>query len=187
MKKILILVLLVFILGCAKKATVHKESTDMPEATLIEEPADTKMQEESVDEIDISGKDVISEEDLDISSLTPEEEAATLFQDVLFDFDKYVIKPEARPIMDSIASFLSMNANLNIVIEGHCDERGTNGYNLALGEKRAKATRDYFISLGVSPLKMIVITYGEEKQLCDENNESCWQKNRRAHFAIVSE
>ncbi len=187
MKKILILVLLVFILGCAKKHTRSGEAPDMTDATTSqEETAGSEIQEEVVEEMDIS-KEEITEEDLAENKLTPEEEAAIVFQDVLFDFDKYVIRSDARPTLDSIASFLSMNANLNVVIEGHCDERGTNGYNLALGEKRAKATRDYLVSLGVSPLKMIVITYGEEKQLCDESNESCWEKNRRAHFAIVSE
>ncbi len=183
MKKILIVVLLVFTLGCAKKYTKSTEAPDLPKGT---ETMETGMKEEVVEEMVIGKEDVV-EEDMEEDSLTSEEEAAMVFKDVLFDFDKYVIRPDARQLLDNVASFLNDNSGLNIVIEGHCDERGTNGYNLALGEKRAKATRDYLVSLGVSPVKMIIITYGEEKQICTENNESCWQQNRRAHFAIVKE
>ena len=74
---------------------------------------------------------------------------------------------------------------LNVIVEGHCDERGTNEYNLALGEKRAKSTKKYLVSLGVSPSRVIIVTYGEEKPLCSDSNESCWQSNRRAHFVVA--
>ena len=103
----------------------------------------------------------------------------------MFDFDKYNIREDARPVLDDVASFLNQNKNMNIVIEGHCDERGTNEYNLALGERRSKSTKNYLVSLGVSPARMIIITYGEEKPLCVQQDESCWQLNRRAHFVIV--
>jgi len=101
---------------------------------------------------------------------------------VLFDFDKYNIRDDARPTLDAIASYLKQNAQVNITIEGNCDERGTNEYNLALGERRAKSARDYLSSLGVSPSRISVVTYGEEKPVCTEQNETCWQKNRRDHF-----
>jgi peptidoglycan-associated lipoprotein len=74
---------------------------------------------------------------------------------------------------------------MSITIEGHCDERGTNEYNLALGEKRAKAARDYLSLLGVSLSRISIMTYGEERQACTQSSEDCWQKNRRAHFVLI--
>ncbi|RJQ23979.1 MAG: peptidoglycan-associated lipoprotein Pal [Nitrospiraceae bacterium] len=106
------------------------------------------------------------------------------FKDVLFDYDKYNIRQDAGTALDSTAEWLKKNKNINVVIEGHCDERGTNEYNLALGDRRAKAVRDYLSSLGISSGRMSFVTYGEEKPLCTEQNESCRQKNRRAHFVV---
>ena len=77
------------------------------------------------------------------------------------------------------------NKNINVLIEGHCDERGTNEYNLALGEKRATAARDYLIARGVASTKIKTLSYGEEKPICTEQNEACYQKNRRAHFVVT--
>jgi peptidoglycan-associated lipoprotein len=107
-------------------------------------------------------------------------EGDRLFNDILFDYDKYNIRKDARSILDTAASVLNENGEQNIIIEGHTDERGTNEYNLALGEKRAKATMKYLRSLGVSPARMTIMTFGEEKPLCSYDNESCWQRNRRA-------
>lgn len=103
-----------------------------------------------------------------------------LFHDILFDYDKYTIREDARPVLDTAAAVLNENRNQNIVIEGYTDERGTNEYNLALGEKRARATMKYLRSLGVSPQRMTIMTFGEEKPLCIDQNETCWQRNRRA-------
>jgi peptidoglycan-associated lipoprotein len=110
-----------------------------------------------------------------------------LFEDIHFDFDKYDIRPDTQPVLQKIASWLLKNNSVKILIEGHCDERGTNEYNLALGDRRAKATRDYFIALGVSPNRIEMVSYGEEKPLCTEKTEECWAKNRRAHFVILKE
>jgi peptidoglycan-associated lipoprotein len=107
-------------------------------------------------------------------------EEERLFNDILFDYDKYSIREDARSILDTAASVLNENSEQDIIIEGHTDERGTNEYNLALGEKRAKATMKYLRSLGVSPARMTIMTFGEEKQFCTTQNEICWQKNRRA-------
>jgi peptidoglycan-associated lipoprotein len=102
------------------------------------------------------------------------------FHDILFDYDKYTIREDARPILNSTASALQETTDRNIVIEGHTDERGTNEYNLALGEKRAKATMRYLRSLGVSPARMTIMTFGEERPVCTSQDETCWQRNRRA-------
>ena len=118
--------------------------------------------------------------DASFSAAEMDNETDRPFKDILFDYDKYTIRKEARPILDTAASALHENREQNIIIEGHTDERGTNEYNLALGEKRAKATMQYLRSLGVSPKRMTIMTFGEEKPICASQNESCWQRNRRA-------
>lgn len=108
-------------------------------------------------------------------------------KDIHFDFDKYEIKQEDVPALKKVAEILQKNSKLRVIIEGHCDERGTNEYNFALGQKRANAAKQYLIVLGVSSSKIDIISYGEEKPLCTEQNEACWQKNRRAHFVFIEE
>jgi peptidoglycan-associated lipoprotein len=103
---------------------------------------------------------------------------------VYFDFDKYDLKPEARDRLARNAEFLNAHPEFVVSIEGHCDERGTNEYNLALGERRSNAARDYLISLGVSGSRLKTISYGEERAVCTESNEACWWRNRRGHFVI---
>ena len=105
-------------------------------------------------------------------------------KDVFFDFDKYDIRAADAKMLDSNAAWLKTNDNL-VLIEGHCDERGTNEYNLALGERRANATRSYLASLGVSDVRMRVLSYGEERPVCTESDESCWAQNRRAHMVVT--
>ena len=102
-------------------------------------------------------------------------------KDIYFDFDKYDIRPGDAKILDGNATWLKGNDQL-LLIEGHCDERGTNEYNLALGERRAKATMNYLVSQGVQAGRITIISYGEERPLCTEHNDACWAKNRRAHF-----
>jgi peptidoglycan-associated lipoprotein len=114
--------------------------------------------------------------------ITADDGTKVLFNDVLFDYDKYSIREDTRPILDTAAYFLNENRGLKVAIEGHTDERGTNEYNLALGERRARAARDYLISLGVSPSRMTIMTLGEEKPICTNKEDSCWQRNRRATF-----
>jgi peptidoglycan-associated lipoprotein len=104
-------------------------------------------------------------------------------KDVFFDFDKYDIRPSDTKVLDANASWLKSNDNL-VLIEGHCDERGTNEYNLALGERRAKSTMNYLVSQGIQASRITIISYGEERPLCTEKTEDCWAKNRRAHFLV---
>jgi len=105
-------------------------------------------------------------------------------RDVYFDFDKYDIRPDDAKTLDANAGWLKSNANNLVLIEGHCDERGTNEYNLALGERRAKATMNYLVSQGIQANRITIISYGKERPVCTEKNEACWQKNRRAHFLV---
>jgi len=107
-------------------------------------------------------------------------ESANL-KDVFFDFDKYDIRPSDAKILDTNATWLKSNNNL-VLIEGHCDERGTNEYNLALGERRGKAIRDYLIAKGIAAERINTVSYGEERPVCMEKNEDCYKRNRRGDF-----
>ena len=104
--------------------------------------------------------------------------------DIHFDFDQYVIRPDDAKTLDAGAAWLKANPTQLVLIEGHCDERGTTEYNLALGERRAKATQNYLVSQGVSSRRISIVSYGKEKPQCSESSESCWQQNRRAHFLV---
>jgi len=110
--------------------------------------------------------------------------ADAALKDVYFDFDKYDIRPVDAKSLDSNATWLKSNASHLILIEGHCDERGTNEYNLALGERRAKSSMNYLVSQGVQASRITIISFGEERPGCTEKAEECWAKNRRAHFLV---
>jgi peptidoglycan-associated lipoprotein len=103
-------------------------------------------------------------------------------RDVFFDFDKHTIRSDAARTLDANLDWLKANASALILIEGHCDERGTNAYNLALGERRASATLDYLVARGVAATRITIVSYGEERPVCSARNEACWAQNRRAHF-----
>jgi len=104
--------------------------------------------------------------------------------DIHFDFDKYNIRPGDAKILDKNADWLKSHADQLVLIEGHCDERGTNEYNLALGERRAKSAMNHLVSQGVQASRITIISYGKERPTCTEHNERCWSKNRRAHFLV---
>lgn len=104
--------------------------------------------------------------------------------DIHFDFDSAVIREDAKPILSKKADFLKRYPALTITIEGHCDERGTNEYNLALGERRAHSAWQYLVNLGINPERMQMISYGEERPIATGHDEASWAKNRRAHFVI---
>ncbi len=109
---------------------------------------------------------------------------AFINEDVLFDYDKATLKPEAQEILRSKADWLIKNADASIVIEGHCDERGSTEYNLALGDRRAQSVRMFLMDLGVPRSRMSKISYGEEMPVDRRHNEAAWAKNRRAHFNL---
>jgi len=104
--------------------------------------------------------------------------------DAHFAFDRYDIQPSDKPILQQNAKWLKAHEAATLLIEGHTDERGTNEYNLALGERRAKATRDYLVSLGIDGARITVMSYGEERPLCTERAAECWARNRRSHFLV---
>ena len=104
--------------------------------------------------------------------------------DIHFDFDQYVIRPHDTKILDANLDWMLSNPKSLVLIEGHCDERGTNEYNMALGEHRARATANYLVAHGVLSERITTLSYGEERPLCTERTEACWARNRRAHFLV---
>ena len=118
------------------------------------------------------------------STKTP---ASSPLKDVYFDYDRYDLSADARTILRANADWLKSNPNARVEIEGHCDDRGTNEYNLALGAKRAQSAREYLTSLGVAAARLSTISYGEEIPVCKEQAEGCWKQNRRARFVILQQ
>ena len=106
-------------------------------------------------------------------------------KDIFFDFDSHNLRADARDTLRANADWLKRNPATRVEIEGHCDDRGTNEYNLALGAKRAKSAKDYLATLGVSEDRLSTISYGEEIPVCKEANETCWQRNRRGRFVVL--
>jgi peptidoglycan-associated lipoprotein len=167
---ILLLPVALLLSGCPKKPEV---GTGGP-AAVAPAPAEPMPAPEAKEEV------VIVEEKAEVMVA---EEAA--LQDAFFDFDKSVIRPDTKQALDENIVWLHNNLGVRIVVEGHCDERGTNEYNLALGERRAKAVRDYLVAGGIDRDRISTISYGEERPFCLGHDESAWQCNRRGHFVVV--
>ncbi len=110
--------------------------------------------------------------------------AAAGLRDVYFGYDSWTISEDGRQALSRDAEWMKSNPSAQIKVEGHCDERGTSAYNLVLGEKRAKAVRNYLVELGVSANRLAVVSYGKERPFCQEHAESCYQQNRRGHLAL---
>jgi len=113
---------------------------------------------------------------------TEEQLFAQSVKDIYFDYDKYDLRAEDKATIDADAAFLKAHPSIRFTIEGHCDERGSTDYNLALGDNRANAARTALVNAGIPASQIRVISYGKEKPFCTESTESCWQQNRRAHF-----
>ena len=103
-------------------------------------------------------------------------------EDIHFDFDKYVLTPQSMMILDDKAAYLREHAGVRVLVEGHADDRGSNEYNLALGDRRANSAKNYLVKSGVAESRITTISYGEEQPLCMQQSESCWYRNRRGHF-----
>jgi peptidoglycan-associated lipoprotein len=130
----------------------------------------------------LAGEDIpLTEQPSDTIYIEP---LSTEFADIYFEFDKYNIRPMDERKLQGIASWLEEYTDVRVLIEGHCDERGTNEYNMALGEQRALAARRFLIGLGISGSRINTISYGEERPVDSGHSESAWAKNRRAHFAV---
>jgi len=118
------------------------------------------------------------------STMTPDEEFKANVQDAFFDYDTYDVRNDAAAVLAKDASFLVSHPDIKVVIGGYCDERGSNEYNLALGQNRADAAKNALVTAGVAAGRIRVVSYGKEKPYCTESTEECWQQNRRAGFTL---
>ena len=164
----LTLVALVFSGCCAKKKPPMAEP---PPARVVQAPVVKEKPE---------APPVIKEEPLEDQA-----RKAGALENIYFDFDKYNLRPEAVQKLDKTADWLSKKPGVKIRIEGHCDERGTNEYNLALGDRRANSAKKYLADLGISVDRLSTISYGEERSADPGHNEAAWAKNRRDEFKLV--
>ena len=161
--------------GCAKKQTVKSEGAQAPSAGAPSGVTEAPVKEEPAP--------------VPVAPATPPgiavtEERPSQFDDVRFDFDKSEVKEDGRKTCQTVAAFMKKNPGAKLLIEGHCDERGTSEYNLALGERRATAVMTYLVSLGVPKTALSTVSFGEEKPLDPGHDEGAWAKNRRAHFVL---
>jgi peptidoglycan-associated lipoprotein len=162
--------------GCAKKPAPSPEAAGMG----MEQPAVTEMPSEEV-----AGVQEGAMTEMGVSEEAAPTAALPELQRIFFDFDQYVLTDEARQTLADNAAYLKANSGAEVKIEGHCDERGSDEYNLALGERRALAAKNYLVSLGISPDRLSIISYGEEMPLDPAHDEAAWAKNRRAEFKVV--
>ena len=161
---IVVVFALIIFTGCAENKAVVTEGTAQEEAAPAQSAAITSEQSAKVE---------------------PAVTAETAVKDIFFDFDKSNIRSDARETLKDDADFLLKNSNSKIVVEGHCDERGTAEYNMALGQRRAQETKKYLVNLGIKEASIKTISYGEERPFDPGHNEEAWAKNRRAHFLIT--
>jgi peptidoglycan-associated lipoprotein len=180
---IVILCFGVILSGCPKKTVVNEEpsvkSAEESEAGKEAKEADRIREEAVKKEFE---KSLVAQKTPGIEGVVHE---SKMLQDIHFDFDKYSIQPKAAEILKENSALLKKYPGMKFQIEGHCDERGTGEYNLALGERRANSVKNYLASIGVEPGRISTISYGEERPLDQEHNEEAWSKNRRAHFVIL--
>ncbi|MGA8540934.1 MAG: peptidoglycan-associated lipoprotein Pal, partial [Terriglobales bacterium] len=117
-------------------------------------------------------------------SLTDEELFSRNVKDVFFDYDKYVIRSDETPTVQNDESFLAQHSSIKVLVEGHCDDRGSEEYNIALGTSRAESVKRALVLDGIPAARIRTVSYGKEKPFCTEDNEQCWQQNRVDHFAF---
>jgi peptidoglycan-associated lipoprotein len=184
--RILIVTLLMFACvisttGCRKKAPVTAPDIAVP-AVAAPAPAAAPAAAPAPEPAPAPAPDPL---DGDLGSVNEYLRSRGLLVDVYFDYDRAELSPESRDQLTRNARFLNEDPRFSLTLEGHCDERGTVEYNLALGERRAQSAKSYIVSLGVSPSRLTTISYGEERQVCEETEESCWRLNRRVHPVVT--
>jgi peptidoglycan-associated lipoprotein len=173
--------------GCAKKQTVKSEGTaGGPGTTAATTPGAGEVKESPVKEAPPAPMAAApaTEPAGAAPGVAATEEMLSRFDDVRFDYDKSEVKEDGRKTSQVVADYLKKNRKSKLLIEGHCDERGTSEYNIALGERRATAVMNYLVSLGIPKGALSTVSFGKEKPLDPGHNEEAWAKNRRAHFVL---
>lgn len=188
MKKLVIfslafLLIFAFLSACRKKV----EEAPPPPPAIEEQPEVVEEQPmvEEVEEEPVIEEPELTEEELFLQKSLDQINAEAPLEMIHFDFDRYFIREDAKPALEANAVWLKKYQAIVVLIEGHCDERGTEEYNLALGEKRAKSTLDYLASLGIAAERIKIISYGKSQPLDPGHNEDAWQQNRRAQFKVI--
>lgn len=181
---------LLFTVGCTKKEI--KPDPSLAQAADDEAALKAKQAEEArLGELErqraLEEQRIRNEEEKNKERIRREKVAAMnrfLQEDIHFEFDKSTLLPEAQDILKLKAMWLEDNPEISVVIEGHCDERGTTEYNLALGDRRAQSANNFLVNLGISASRVFAVSYGEERPVDSGHNKEAWAKNRRAHFVI---
>ncbi len=181
MKKFLIYALAVvlifsFAVSCKKKP---KEVPPPPPPQQQEQPVVEKVEAPVVQEPQLTEEEMFLQKSLD--QINREKPLGTIY----FDYDRALVRDDARAVLDGNATWLKKFRTAKILVEGHCDERGTEEYNLALGEKRAKSAQDYLLSMGIASDRIKIISYGKSQPINPGHDESAWQMNRRAQFLVI--
>lgn len=194
--------LLLTLIGCAKQVPVSPDPSDTEAASALESSMGGLNEDESASQRQQELRANIEEQERRVveesmrrrfgeqppgPTGTPMTREEFLNQDVLFGYDSYTLGSNAKGTLEQKATWLAVNPDFAVQIEGHCDERGTIAYNLALGERRANTVKQYMAALGIDSSRLSTISYGEEFPLDPGHSEAAWTRNRRAHFAIVNQ
>ena len=156
------------------------------EGTATKQPGQTEEQR-AAQLLASRGEDIPIKESPTIAFVEPSAEDKVILKPIYFEYNKSNIRPEYQPVLENISKWMAKKADNQLLVEGHCDERGTDEYNLALGERRALAVRRYLVALGVSADRLHTISYGEEKPADPGHDEAAWSKNRRAEFKVSAQ
>jgi peptidoglycan-associated lipoprotein len=179
---IMLAMLLALPVSCAKKQVTMESQEMAAEEGMQQQTAEDEAARREAEEMRRAREARQRQEAASMS----EEARRAAFEDenIHFDFDKYVLTPQAMMILDDKAAYLREHPGVRVLVEGHCDDRGSNEYNLALGDRRANSAKDYLVKSGVAEGRITTISYGEEQPLCRQQNESCWSRNRRDQFSV---
>jgi peptidoglycan-associated lipoprotein len=178
------MMLSLFLLSCSKKEIKSEPITSKPSVSAEEEAEKAKKKVRITKEEGQEQKERTLTEEEARRLKEAAEKAKFEEEDIHFEYDQYILSDEAKRILEKKAQWLKQHAPAKVLIEGHCDERGSAEYNLALGQKRADAAMQYLITLGIKADRLSTISYGKERPLDPRSNEEAWAKNRRAHFVL---
>ena len=172
-------------LACSKPEPAPqpvKSAVAAPVAPKVDEQAQVRAKEEQAHKVTEAAE--AARKAAALKEAEYHKAAETALKEIHFEFNKSDIRESDKAILVAIAEFMKANPQAKVIVDGNCDERGTVEYNLALGERRAHAAMAYVVGLGVNPARLSTVSYGKEKPLCTEATETCWGRNRRAHFTL---
>ncbi|MEE9532155.1 MAG: peptidoglycan-associated lipoprotein Pal [Syntrophobacteria bacterium] len=181
---IMLAMLLALGVSCAKKQVTMETQEMAAEEGAAQQSAEDEAARREAEEARLREQRAREARQRQEASSMSEAARRAAFEDeeIHFDFDKYVLTPQAMMILDDKAAYLREHSGVRVLVEGHCDDRGSSEYNLALGDRRANSAKNYLVKSGVAASRITTISYGEEQPLCMQQNESCWYRNRRGHF-----